>query len=267
MIRIQNLHKSFGDLTVLKDVSLDIQEGETLAIIGRSGSGKSVLMKHMVGLLEPDVGNVFVDDVDLCNVPYEDLRSIRTRFGVLFQGGALFDSMTSFENVGFPLRFFTDMSPEAIRARVQECLDLVQLSDVGPKKPSELSGGMQKRVALARAIALEPKYILYDEPTSGLDPETSNTIDALINRLAEELNVTSVVVTHDMHSVFSIADRAAFLHNAHMHWVGPVKDIHQSPDAVLDSFVKANEYHVGDPSRAVSVDRQNARPPEAQSQA
>ena len=253
MIRVEHLYKSFGDLDVLRDVSLEIQEGETLAIIGRSGSGKSVLMKHLVGLLTPEEGSVFVDGVDLCCVPYEELRSIRTRFGVLFQGGALFDSMTSFENIGFPLRFFTDMSQRAIQDRVQECLDLVQLSDVGPKKPSELSGGMQKRVALARAIALEPKYILYDEPTSGLDPETSNTIDALINRLAEELNVTSVVVTHDMHSVFSIADRAAFLHNTHMHWVGPVDDIHKSPDPVLDAFVKANEYHVGDPASAVAV--------------
>lgn len=254
MIRVEQLYKSFGDLDVLKDVSLEIQEGETLAIIGRSGSGKSVLMKHLVGLMKPDQGRVFVDDVDIGTISYDDLRIIRTRFGVLFQGGALFDSMTSFENVGFPLRFFTDKPPAAIQARVQECLDLVQLSDVGPKKPSELSGGMRKRVALARAIALEPKYILYDEPTSGLDPETSNTIDALMNRLAEELNVTSVVVTHDMHSVFSIADRAAFLHDCRMHWVGPVEAIHNSPDPVLDGFVKANEYHVGDPS-SVTVTR------------
>lgn len=253
MIRVEHIYKSFGDLDVLQDVSLEIQEGETMAIIGRSGSGKSVLMKHMVGLLAPEEGRVVIDGVDICCIPYDELRSIRTRFGMLFQGGALFDSMTSFENIGFPLRFFTDMSPEAIHARVQECLDLVKLSDVGPKKPSELSGGMQKRVALARAIALEPKYILYDEPTSGLDPETSNTIDALINRLSKELNVTSVVVTHDMHSVFSIADRAAFLHNTHMHWVGPVRDIHDSPDPVLDAFVKANEYHVGDPASAVAV--------------
>ena len=253
MIQVDGLYKSFGDLDVLQDVSFDIQDGETLAIIGRSGSGKSVLMKHLIGLLKPDRGHVHVDGVDLCCVSYEKLRDIRTRFGVLFQGGALFDSMTSAENVAFPLQYFADMAQAEIDDRVQECLDLVRLSDVGPKKPSELSGGMRKRVALARAIALEPRYILYDEPTSGLDPETSNTIDELISSLAEEMNVTSVVVTHDMHSVLSIADRAAFLYESHLHWIGPVPDLHESPDPILDAFVKANEYHVGSPSAVPSA--------------
>jgi phospholipid/cholesterol/gamma-HCH transport system ATP-binding protein len=255
MIQVENLFKSFGDLEVLKEVDLEIEDGETIAIIGRSGSGKSVLMKHLVGLLKPDQGRVLVDDVDIGEIPYEELREIRQQFGVLFQGGALFDSMTSFENIAFPLEYFTAMSDDAIQDRVHECLDLVRLSDVGPKKPSELSGGMRKRVALARAIALEPRYMLYDEPTSGLDPETSNTIDELISQLSEELSVTSVVVTHDMHSVFSIADRAAFLHNCHLHWVGPVDDIHGQPDETLDRFVKANEYHVGDPLRATATQR------------
>jgi len=255
MIRVENLHKSFGSLEVLKEVDLEIEDGETLAIIGRSGSGKSVLMKHLVGLLSPDKGRVFVDDVDIGAIPYEELREVRQQFGVLFQGGALFDSMTSFENIAFPLEYFTAMSKGEVNDRVQECLDLVRLSDVGPKKPSELSGGMRKRVALARAIALEPRYILYDEPTSGLDPETSNTIDELISQLSDELSVTSVVVTHDMHSVFSIADRAAFLHESHLRWVGAVTNIHDQPDDVLDRFVKANEYHVGDPHRATASQR------------
>lgn len=255
MIQVENLSKSFGDLDVLEDVDLEIQDGETIAIIGRSGSGKSVLMKHLVGLLKPDKGRVLVDDVDIAEIPYEELREVRQQFGVLFQGGALFDSMTSFENIAFPLEYFTAASKEEISDRVNECLSLVRLEDVGPKKPSELSGGMRKRVALARAIALEPRYILYDEPTSGLDPETSNTIDELIMQLSDELSVTSVVVTHDMHSVFSIADRAAFLHNSHMHWVGPVADIHHNPDDILDRFVKANEYHVGDPLRATASQR------------
>lgn len=255
MIRVENLHKSFGSLEVLKEVDLEIEDGETLAIIGRSGSGKSVLMKHLVGLLSPDEGRVFVDDVDIGAIPYEELREVRQQFGVLFQGGALFDSMTSFENIAFPLEYFTAMSKGEVNARVQECLDLVRLSDVGPKKPSELSGGMRKRVALARAIALEPRYILYDEPTSGLDPETSNTIDDLISQLSDELSVTSIVVTHDMHSVFSIADRAAFLHESRLRWVGPVARIHDQPDEVLDRFVKANEYHVGDPHRATAAQR------------
>lgn len=258
MIQVEHLSKSFGDLDVLEDVDLEIQDGETIAIIGRSGSGKSVLMKHLVGLLKPDTGRVLVDGVDIAEIPYEELREVRQQFGVLFQGGALFDSMTSFENIAFPLQYFTTASKEEISDRVNECLSLVRLENVGPKKPSELSGGMRKRVALARAIALEPRYILYDEPTSGLDPETSNTIDELIMQLSDELSVTSVVVTHDMHSVFSIADRAAFLHNSHLHWVGPVADIHHSPDDILDGFVKANEYHVGDPLRATASQRKQA---------
>jgi len=260
MIQVEHLSKSFGDLQVLTDINLDVRDGETLAIIGRSGSGKSVLMKHLIGLLRPDTGRVVVDGTDISEIPYEELRDIRTRFGVLFQGGALFDSMTSFENVAFPLQYFTTRTQAEIKARVDECLGLVNLSDVGPKKPSELSGGMRKRVALARAIALEPHYILYDEPTSGLDPETSNTIDRLINRLTEELSVTSVVVTHDMHSVFSIADRLAFLHECCLHWSGPVEEIHHCANPELDAFVRANEYHVGDPAATYQApsERQSA---------
>lgn len=245
MIRIEGIYKSFGTLSVLEDVSLNIHDGETLAVIGRSGSGKSVLMKHIVGLIDPDKGRVLVDDVDICTVPYQELREVRKRFGVLFQGGALFDSMTSHENVAFPLEYFSSMSKAEINDRVNECLSLVRMPDVGPKKPAELSGGMRKRVALARSIALEPKYILYDEPTSGLDPETSNTINELIQHLAEEMNITSVVVTHDMHSVLDIADRAAFLHGKTLHWVGTVDEIHNREDEVLDSFVTASEYHIG----------------------
>jgi len=253
MIKVDHISKSFGTLNVLNDISLEIHDGETLAIIGRSGSGKSVLMKHLVGLHDPDSGHVYVDGDDICCVSYEELRDLRKQFGVLFQGGALFDSKTSYENIAFPLHYFSSKTPAEVDARVEECLDLVRLSGVGSKRPSELSGGMRKRVALARAIALEPQYILYDEPTSGLDPETSNTIDDLIARLSTELNVTSVVVTHDMHSVLTTADRVAFLHDTKLHWVGPVDAIHESPDPVLDRFVRANEYQVGDPSAPVSV--------------
>jgi phospholipid/cholesterol/gamma-HCH transport system ATP-binding protein len=252
MIEVNNLSKHFGALEVLNDVSLAVQDGETFAIIGRSGSGKTVLMKHFVGLLRPDEGEVLVDGTDVCDVPYEELQQIRRRFGVLFQGGALFDSMTTFENIAFPLRYFTTLEEAAIRDRVQECLDLVRLSDIGSKNPSELSGGMRKRVALARAIAIEPEYILYDEPTSGLDPETSNTINDLISHLSEELNVTSVVVTHDMHSVLSIADRVAFLYDTRLEWVGPVSGIHDCSNPNLNAFVKANEYQVGSTTPALS---------------
>ena len=253
MIEVKHISKSFGSLQVLEDVSLDVHDGEKLAIIGRSGSGKSVLMKHFVGLLKPDAGHVYVDDQDLCCAPYESLRELRKRFGVLFQGGALFDSMSTFENIAFPLRYFSTLDEAAIQARVQECLDLVRLSDVGPKNPSELSGGMRKRVALARAISMEPKYILYDEPTSGLDPQTSNTINDLINHLTEELNVTSVVITHDMNSVLEVADRVAFIHGKGLEWVGPVKDIHDCANPHLNSFVKASEYTIGDSSAAPSL--------------
>lgn len=253
MIEVRNISKSFGSLHVLDDISLDIHDGEKLAIIGRSGSGKSVLMKHLVGLLKPDTGHVYVDDEDLCCLPYERLRTLRKRFGVLFQGGALFDSMTTFENIAFPLRYFSSLSEAEIEDRVQECLDLVRLSDVGPKNPSALSGGMRKRVGLARAIAMEPQYILYDEPTSGLDPETSNTINDLINHLAEELNVTSVVITHDMHSVLEVADRVAFLYGQDLEWVGPMEDLYDCTNPHLNSFVKASEYVIGEPSTSPSL--------------
>ena len=245
MIEAEHIYKSFGSNDVLKDVSLTIDDSETLAIIGRSGSGKSVLMKHLIGLLKPDQGRVRVDGVDINAISYKALRKVRRNFGVLFQGGALFDSMNSFENVAFPLRTFTMMTDAEITREVEECLAMVNLPDVGPKLPSELSGGMKKRVALARAVSLRPRYIIYDEPTSGLDPETSNTIDELISNLAEQLNVTSIVVTHDMHSVLSIADRAAFIHQGYMRWVGTIDELHASTDDVLCSFVKANEYQIG----------------------
>ncbi len=247
MIHIDQISKSFDGKQVLRDVSLTIEEGETHAIIGRSGSGKSVLMKHIIGLLKPDAGKVLIDDVDINAIPYAQLRRVRQQFGVLFQGGALFDSMTAFDNVAFPLRTFTTEKESEIRKRAQDCLNMVQLQDIGKKKPSELSGGMQKRVALARAIALRPRYVIYDEPTSGLDPETSNRIDELIRALADQLNITSIVVTHDMHSVLSIADRASFVHEGSLRWIGTVEELHASTDDVLLDFVKANEYQIGSP--------------------
>jgi phospholipid/cholesterol/gamma-HCH transport system ATP-binding protein len=249
MIRVQYLDKSFNGKAVLQDVSLTVQQEEILAIIGRSGSGKSVLMKHMIGLLQPDRGQVEVDGVDINRISYDELRAVRRQFGVLFQGGALFDSLSAFENVAFPLRTFTKKPEAEICREVGDCLSMVQLPDVGPKMPSELSGGMRKRVALARAISLRPRYIFYDEPNSGLDPETSLAINELIKSLNSQLCVTSIVVTHDMHSVLDIADRAAFIHNTRLHWVGAIPDLHESDDAVLRSFVKAGEYQIGHPHR------------------
>lgn len=245
MIEVNNISKSFDGKTVLQDVSLTIDEGETIAIIGRSGSGKSVLMKHIIGLIKPDKGAVSVDGVNINGIPYDELREVRKKFGVLFQGGALFDSMNAKDNVAFPLRTFTRMTEEEIRLRVDECLTVVELPEAGEKTIPELSGGMRKRVALARAIAMKPKYIFYDEPNSGLDPQTSNTIDELISALGQDEDVTSIVVTHDMHSVLKIADRAAFIHDGRIHWMGTVDELHDSRDEILLDFVKANEYKIG----------------------
>ena len=245
MIQVENLTKTFDGRVVLRNVSLDMREGESLAIIGASGSGKSVLLKHTIGLLRPDSGRVLVDGIDIGRISYRELRQVRRQFGVLFQGGALFDSMNAFENVAFPLRTFTQATEKTIQDRVMRCLDLVNLSDVGSKKTSELSGGMVKRVALARAIALEPRYILYDEPTSGLDPHTSTTINNLIKGLANKLDITSIVVTHDMRSVLSVADRVAYIFESRLHWVGSIDALHKSDDSTLRAFVKANEYHIG----------------------
>ncbi|MBN8588502.1 MAG: ABC transporter ATP-binding protein [Rhodothermia bacterium] len=245
MIVVENLTKRFDGKIVLNNVSLEIHEGETFAIIGRSGSGKSVLMKHVIGLMKPDEGRVWIDDVDINKVSYKELRNVRQKFGVLFQGGALFDSMNAFDNVAFPLRMFTRMREAEIEDRVNECLSVVSLPDAGKKRISELSGGMQKRVACARAIALKPKYVFYDEPNSGLDPLTSGTINDLIATLSKKERVTGIVVTHDMHSVLKIADRAAFIHQGNLHWLGTVEDLHRSTDATLLAFVKASEYKIG----------------------
>lgn len=245
MIQIEGLSKRLDGKPVLEDVSLEIHDGETFAVIGRSGAGKSVLLKHLVGLLTPDAGRVLVDGVDLHALPYDDLRRVRRQFGVLFQGGALFDSMSAWDNVAFPLRTFTRQSAAEVADRVAWCLEVVGLPDVGSKRPSDLSGGMKKRVALARAIALEPKYILYDEPTSGLDPQTSGTINDLITHLAQALGATSIVITHDMHSVLAIADRAGFLYERRLHWVGTVDELRDCADPEVLAFVKAGAYAIG----------------------
>jgi phospholipid/cholesterol/gamma-HCH transport system ATP-binding protein len=247
VIRVENLCKSFNGRQVLFGIDLDVREGETLAIIGRSGSGKSVLLKHLIGLLKPDEGRVLVDGEDLAQVSYRELRRIRQGFGMLFQGGALFDSETVAENVAFPLEMFTRMTPAQVAERVDVCLDLVLLGEARDKKPSEISGGMQKRAALARAIALEPRYILYDEPTSGLDPQTSDTVNEVITRLSDRLGITSVVVTHDMHAVLAVADRIAFVHEGALSWTGTPADLHRATDETLLAFVRASEYQIGRP--------------------
>lgn len=244
MIEIKNLKKSFSNVTVWENVSFTIEDGDTTAVIGRSGSGKSVLLKHINALMTPDEGEVIIDGKNIFELDYVDKRLLRQKFGVLFQGSALFDSINTFENVAFPLRYFTDQTEEEIRENVMRSLKYVNLENAASKETSELSGGMRKRVGLARAIILEPKYIMYDEPTSGLDPQTSNEINQLIIEMAEEFDVTSIVITHDMHSVLEVADRVAFLDQHELSWHGTLEEMKESDQANLVDFITASEYQI-----------------------
>lgn len=244
MIQIQNLKKSFGDNLVWENVSFDIHDGETIAIIGRSGCGKSVLVKHLNALIYPDEGNVIIDGKNIFELEYVELRKMRQRFGVLFQGSALFDSINTFENVAFPLRYFTDKEDEEIRKDVMEALAMVNLEAAAEKSIAELSGGMRRRIALARATILTPDYLIYDEPTSGLDPQTSDEINELIINLAKNMNITSIVVTHDIHSVLEIAETVAFLDHKKLCWHGTVEEMRQSDNKLLKDFVTASEYKI-----------------------
>jgi phospholipid/cholesterol/gamma-HCH transport system ATP-binding protein len=243
-ILYEGLHKGFGDHKVLRGVNLQILRGETLVILGGSGSGKSVLLRHTIGLMLPDQGRVVVDGTDLTGLSEENLMPVRKKIGMLFQGSALFDSMDVFENVAYALREHTDLAEEAIVARVREKLALVELDEeVEKRMPADLSGGMRKRVALARAIALEPAGILYDEPTTGLDPITARAINMMIRNLQNTLNVTSVVVTHDIASAFMVGDRVAFLHQGEMAFVGSVGEAQVSTDPRLTAFLA--DFHGG----------------------
>lgn len=239
MIEIVDVHKSFGANKVLQGVNLTIKEGEALAIIGKSGCGKSVLLKHIVGLLVPDSGYVKVEGQNLHELSEKELYKIRTKFGFLFQGAALFDSLTVEENISLALvENDFNLSKNEIEKIVAEKLELVGLSKIEKLKPAELSGGMKKRVGLARALVTEPTYILYDEPTTGLDPLMSDSIDDLIKELNEKINVTSIIVTHDMFSVKNIADKVAMMHEGKIYFEGTVDDINISSDEVITNFIK-----------------------------
>ena len=237
-IRLVNLYKRFGPVIVFQGVSLAVQERESVVILGPSGTGKSVLLKHIVGLLRPDSGEVYFRDERVDNKTERELEPIRRRFGFLFQGGALFDSMTVFENVAFPMREHTNFKEEEIRERVAAKLAMVGLDGTQGKMPAELSGGMRKRVALARAIALEPEVVLYDEPTTGLDPIRSDVINELILKLNDELHVTSVVVTHDMTSAFKVADRLVMLSEGKVIAEGKADDFRHSRNEEVRRFVE-----------------------------
>lgn len=238
MIEILDLHKKFEGNEVLRGVNLEIGKGHTTAIIGSSGSGKSVLLKHIIGLMKPDEGCVFLYGECITTLSYEELKGVRKKMAMVFQGAALFDSMTVAENVGIGLYKHTDLKQKEIDRRVAHCLELVGLEGIEKLSPAELSGGMKKRVAIARAIAMEPEILLYDEPTTGLDPIRANSINDLIVDLQENLDVTSIVVTHDMNSVERVADRVAFLHNGRIRFEGTVADLKQSDDLALRNFVE-----------------------------
>ena len=237
-IRLVDVHKAFGPKEVLKGFSLEIQEGQTLSVIGGSGVGKSVALKHIVGLLRPDQGEVWVDGRDVTAMDQEELYEVRRDVGYVFQFAALFDSMTINENVGMGLKRIPEWTPARISERVAECLRLVDLDGYGDRFPAELSGGQRKRAGLARAIATEPKYLLYDEPTTGLDPVTTAVIDGLIVRMREELGVTGVVITHDMESAFRISDRIAMLHEGRIRFEGTPEEVRGTQDRVVRGFIE-----------------------------
>lgn len=247
IIRITDLHKSFGPHSILRGVDLDIPRGEVTVIIGRSGEGKSVLLKHIIGLLSPDSGDVLLEGTSMCWSPPRVKRRLLRRFGMLFQNGALFDSMTVFDNVAFPIRQARlGLRAGELRSRVTEKLELVGLSGVEMKIPSELSGGQRKRVALARAIALEPEIILYDEPTTGLDPVRTHAVDEMILRTAHTLNVTSIVISHDMQAVFEIADNVAMLFDGRIHVCVPPDALRGHDSEIVQSFIHGRP--MADPS-------------------
>ena len=238
MIEVRDLKKSFGANLVLDGVSFGIEKGESVVIIGRSGGGKSVLVKHLIGLLQPDAGRVLIGGEDITAMNERDLIRVRQRFGMLFQGAALFDSLTVAENVAFAFRRERKLTPAEIARKVAEALDMVDLPGTENKKPSELSGGMRKRVGLARAIIYEPEIVLYDEPTTGLDPVVSDSIDQLMLRVRDRLQVTTVVVTHDMRSTRRLGQRILMLHNSRIYAAGTPDEIFNSQDPIVRRFVE-----------------------------
>jgi phospholipid/cholesterol/gamma-HCH transport system ATP-binding protein len=241
-LRFVGVHKSFDGKEVLRGVDLDVREGETCVVLGGSGSGKSVLIRHAVGLHRPDAGEVWVDGTEISGLDEEELLDTRKKVGMLFQAGALFDSMTVRDNVGFALEEHTTWDDDKVLARVLEVLKLVELDGVLELMPADLSGGMRKRVALARAIALAPRAILYDEPTTGLDPITANTINHLIRSLQAKLGVTSIVVTHDILSAFTVGDRIAFLQDGKILFHGTVDEAKSAPVPLLRNFLQGGGY-------------------------
>jgi phospholipid/cholesterol/gamma-HCH transport system ATP-binding protein len=240
VIEIRGLRKRLGTKQVLDGVDLEVRQGETMVVMGRSGTGKSVLLKHIIGLMTPDAGSIEVDDVDIAHLAERELNEVRRHFGMLFQGAALFDSLTVGENVALPLREHTSMKNDEVLRRVAERLEWVGLKGVEDMKPASLSGGMKKRVGLARAIVMDPQYVLYDEPTTGLDPIMADVIDQLIRSMQKRMGVTSIVVTHDMSSAFKVADRMALLNDGRVVFLGSVEDVRTTQDPLVRQFVEGS---------------------------
>ena len=243
MVAVRGLTKQIGRQEILRGVDLNVATGETLAIIGRSGGGKSVLLKHLIGLMRPDQGEIWIDGQNIIGLSERQLAAIRRKVGILFQGSALFDSMTVEENIAFPLREAGERDPEMLRQKIGEMLEVIELDGQQKKMPVNLSGGMKKRVGLARAIINRPACILYDEPTAGLDPVVSDSINHLIRRLQKRFQVTSVVVTHDMKTAFHVADQIAYLHQGSVYFLGTPEEIQRSDDPLIQDFLLGRASH------------------------
>ena len=241
MIEVKNITKSFDGRVVLKDISTTFEDGKTNLIIGRSGSGKTVMIKNIIGLMKPDTGQILYDGRDLITMNKHELNMLRREMGMLFQGSALFDSMTVMENVMFPLDMFSKDSTKERRKRAEFCLERVNLSEAGHLYPSEISGGMMKRAAIARAISLNPKYLFCDEPNSGLDPKTSIVIDQLLWDITHEFGITTIINTHDMNSVMGIGENIIFVNKGHIGWVGTKDEIYDQDNEDLNNFVYATD--------------------------
>jgi phospholipid/cholesterol/gamma-HCH transport system ATP-binding protein len=237
MIAVRSLTKKIDRQEILRGVDLEVAKGETLAIIGRSGGGKSVLLKHLVGLMRPNAGEIWIEGQNITQMNERQLGAIRRKVGILFQGGALFDSMTVEENIAFPLREAGERDPKVLRAKVNEMLEVMEMEGEQAKMPVSLSGGMKKRVGLARSIIRRPSCVLYDEPTSGLDPVVADSINRLIRRLQERFGVTSIVVTHDMKNAVHVADRIAYLHEGRIYFHGTSAELQQSSDPLIQDFL------------------------------
>jgi len=246
MIKVRSLKKKIGQQEILRGVDLEVRTGETLAIIGRSGGGKSVLLKHLVGLMEPDGGEIWIQGQNIIGMNERQLGTIREKVGILFQSGALFDSMTVEDNIAFPLREAGERNAKILHSKVAEMLEVMEMEGEEAKMPESLSGGMKKRVGLARAIIRRPSCVLYDEPTSGLDPVVADSINRLIRRLQQRFGMTSVVVTHDMKSAFDVADRIAYLHEGRVYFHGTASELQQSPDPLIEDFLLGRSDGRGD---------------------